>query len=427
MITRRSLIGTGLAATAVGTTIGATSIAGLAEARDVPSLAAVARPKRIDIGAIFAPRQGAEMAALVRRHTTVIVPENALKPSRIAPARDVRQMAPAKAVYDFARANGLGFHGHTLFWHKRPLGWAMSDDPEQVKRDYGGYIREMIAAFPETVSWDVFNEIFAEKRRLRDDPFLNAHGIDLIAHCLQVAKSANPAATLVINDYNLECAGTWCGQKRANALSVVGELIARGAPVDAIGIQGHLSSKYRPSGRKTLDFIRKLEHLGLDAHISELDVNDVALSLDVARRDQEIARYYGDFLGQVLKSGAVRRVTFWGLSDASHWIVKGYGGDTITGGTPRPAIFDADFAPKPAFDAVYRALEAAPARQAPLTATQAQAILSRGGYDPGRVDGAWGARSQAALNRFLDGRGQATRPTPDDAALRLLRRHRAAP
>ena len=74
-----------------------------------------------------------------------------------------------------------------------------------------GYIREMIAAFPETVSWDVFNEIFAEKRRLRDDPFLNAHGIDLIAHCLQVAKSANPAATLVINDYNLECAGTWCG------------------------------------------------------------------------------------------------------------------------------------------------------------------------------------------------------------------------
>jgi endo-1,4-beta-xylanase len=137
-----------------------------------------------------------------------------------------------------------------------------------------------------------------------------------------------------------------------------------GAPIHAVGIQAHLSTVYRASPRATLDMINAIADLGLDVFISELDVNDSTLPQNIAERDRLVAEYYEEFLTPVLAHGAVKRLVFWGISDYDNWVVQGYTQEKRKAGTgaARPALFDSQNRPKPAFHAVMRALASAPAR-----------------------------------------------------------------
>ena len=64
----------------------------------------------------------------------------------------------------------------------------------------------------------------------------------------------------------------------------------------------------------------------------------------------------------MLSHKAVKRVMFWGISDYDNWVVRGQTGERRKKGAARPALFDAENEPKPAFDAVVRVLKAAPSR-----------------------------------------------------------------
>lgn len=74
--------------------------------------------------------------------------------------------------------------------------------------------------------------------------------------------------------------------------------------------------------------------------------------------------------------------------------------------------------------AILRSGSAAPTGQSVRADTspdarEMQSLLTELGYDPGPVDGAWGQRSQTALDKFRRRAGSAVsgRPTTDDAAL----------
>ncbi len=74
---------------------------------------------------------------------------------------------------------------------------------------------------------------------------------------------------------------------------------------------------------------------------------------------------YRRYLDAALAEPAVAAVVTWGLSDRQSWIVAGRRhGFLHPGRLPqRPLPFDADLNPKPAFDAVIEAFQAAPQRQ----------------------------------------------------------------
>lgn len=389
--------------------------------KQVESLYRLGEEKGIDIGSAAEHFNPPAVIDIITRHCNVVTPENSLKPAKVAPSKTWRTYDTARGLYDYALDNGKKFHGHTLFWHRQPIRWAESDDFQEVKKLYGGFIRETINAFPKTASWDVFNEVLEEKSRFRNEFLIRKFGADFIEFCLKEAKSAAPDAKLVINDYHLSCAGDWCDRKRGNALSLVRELQKRGAPIDAVGIQAHLHSRYKASPQRTLSFARRMEKMGIDVYLSEMDVNDITFAKDPARRDKQVARYYYQFLSTVLSSKAVKRVTFWGISDAANWIVKGYAGDTIKGATPRPALFDQDNEPKPALEAVARALREAPVRITIVSVREAQEILAGAGYDPGTPDGVWGRKSLAALNALRADKGLSPAAELDLESQKLLK------
>jgi endo-1,4-beta-xylanase len=359
MLSRREVLGAGLglAASALGPKlVGAASDTGV-------SLRELGRSKGIDIGTAYSGTGVEKYRNLVAHHCELIVSENFMKPRALRAAVSTGYtFGPADRVAEFAALNGQKLHGHTLYWHEDPIRWAESDDYETVKQLYGGFIRDVVGRYNQAVSWDVFNEIVEEKRILRDEFLLRKFGYQFIDYCFRVANEAAPHARLVINDFNVECSTSWCGQKRANMLNFLNKLKSMKTPVHVVGIQSHLSSKYTPNPKATLQFIRRVADLGFDVYLSELDVNDSQFAADIEKRDRQVAQYYESYLTTVLAHKAVKRVNFWGISDYDNWVERGQTKEKRKSGGARPALFDTQNDPKPAFDAVVRALESAPVR-----------------------------------------------------------------
>ena len=329
----------------------------------VPSLREIAASRGLETGSCFANRGPQRYLDLLARHCDVLTPEWQLKPGYLrAKKADAYDFEVGDAIARFCDANGQGFHGHTLYWHEDPIRWAESSDLSEVKRLYGGFIGDVIARYPRAVSWDVMNEIAHENTVLRDDFLVSRFGYDFIEFCFRTAHESAPEARLVLNDYGLECGAAWCEARRRHMLEIVSELTRRGVPLHAIGVQGHLASNLRPDVSSTREFIARVADLGLDVYLSELDVNDTTFPDDIEIRDRMVAEIYEEFLTAVLENRAVKRVMFWGISDSDNWIMHGYAPEQRPTGRPRTALFDEHDAPKAAFQAVARAIAAAPSR-----------------------------------------------------------------
>lgn len=333
---------------------------------DHQTLAAAGRAVGIVIGSAMRASAPRSLAAIIARECDLVTPETALKPQTIAPARGKYRWSDADSIHRFAQRTGLQFHGHTLYWYKRPLDWIAEGGEGRSLDDiaalYGEFVGAVTGRYPDAVSWDVCNEIAGTSALLRDAFPVSRFGMDFVERLLHAARRSAPGARLVINENDLECGGHDCAAKRENVLAIVGDLRKRGAPLDALGIQSHLSSHRTPSGPETLRFIRELGQMGLDVYLSEMDVNDAELDADYRHRDEQVAAMYRDFLDTVLQSKRVKRVVFWGLADSVNWIADGDARRRRDGAPQRPALFDRSLGRKPAYYQVMEALKGAAAR-----------------------------------------------------------------
>lgn len=292
-ITRRALLASAGAAFA---------LPAAAAAANEPTLAELGRAKGIEIGTAWGGRGSRKYRELIAAHCDLIVHEWQLKPRFLKPDQHGPwRFEEADAIASFARARGKKLHGHTLYWHHESIRWAESADLAEAKRLYGGFLRAVVGRYPDFVSWDVMNEIADEKTMMREEPLLARFGFDFIDFCFRTVHEQAPGARLVLNDYNLECVERFCDDKRANMLEILKRLRAVGTPVHALGIQGHLSSRWQPAPGRTADFIARVADLGYEVYISELDVNDIDFSDSQAERDRQVAETYENFLSSVLE------------------------------------------------------------------------------------------------------------------------------
>lgn len=358
-LSRRRFAAAGLAA------LGALGAPGRAETgREPATLAEAGRSAGIEIGSAIRSNPDPALARIIAEECTLVTPETALKPPRVAPAPGRFSWDEAAKIYAFAERHGLSVHGHALYWYKQPLDWALRAGAglglAETVALYGDVAATVMRRFPGTRSWDVFNEIAGTGGRLRPDPVLDRFGLDFVERLLHRAREAAPGAKLAINENELECGD--CGQKRGHVLAILAELRKRRAPLDVLGVQGHLSSRRRPDPAETRAFLARVQDLGLEVFLSEMDVNDARLSRDWRQRDAEVAQIYADFLGPVLEVRAVRRLVFWGIADSANWIADGGAERRRDGKRQRPALFDRDLGRKPAYYAVRAALAGAPHR-----------------------------------------------------------------
>lgn len=224
------------------------------------------------------------------------------------------------------------------------------------------FIRNTVMRYAGKIkAWDVVNEAINDGTgTIRNsgpetsDNFYWAKylGRDYGLKAFNYAKAADPSALLFINDYNLESDS----RKLDSLIAYVNELKSKGAKIDGIGTQMHISINTSKTGIDNM-FV-KLAATGLKVRVSELDVrinpNDVAGFTPSSQSLSDQAAMYKyvaqSFIRNVL---AAQRhdLTVWGVADSDSWIV------TTQSKTDFPLLFDASYNKKPAYSALLQGLK----------------------------------------------------------------------
>lgn len=227
----------------------------------------------------------------------------------------------------------------------------------------GTYITTMVSRYKTKVkAWDVINELLDDNGNLRNNAnspapsgatdwlvWSNYLGRDYALKAFNYAKAADPTALLFINDYNLETRAV----KLDSLIAMVNELKTRGAKVDGIGTQMHISRSTSYDGIDKM--FQKLAATGLKVHVSELDVkinpSGVPGYILTPLEENYQAKMYNYVVASYLKyvpKAQQYGITVWGVSDNTSWLYNG--------GKEFPLLYHSDFSKKVAYSGVLNAL-----------------------------------------------------------------------
>ncbi|BBD58438.1 endo-1,4-beta-xylanase [Nostoc sp. HK-01] len=338
------------------------------------SLKELAAAKRLIYGAAIQYSQlllDRELANHVKHECGILVPEWELKWSvgkhPLRPSPNSFDFTGADWMANFAKANGLLLRGHTLIWHESLPPWFKSTVNSQNAKEFlGNHIKTVVQRYLGTIhSWDVVNEAIdlSDNRSdgLRTTPWLKLLGTNYIDLAFRLAAESDPNALLVYNDFGLDYDTPKDEAKRTAVLKLLERLKSQGTPIHALGIQAHLlpgNNKFNPE--KLRKFLRDVASLGLKIMITEMDITDKKLPVDIAMRDRIIAGVYEDYLSAVLDEKAVIAVITWGLSDRYTWLSQFQ--PRADKASVRPLPLDEQMQRKLAWNAIARAFENAPKR-----------------------------------------------------------------
>ena len=280
---------------------------------------------------------------------------------------------------------GLKLTGAHLLWHERTPAWLESLSRAQAQQAAASHIQRIAGFYRgRCFSWNVVNEAINPREHAADglrvdDPLLRALGPDFFESAFREARTADPAALLLYNDYDLELDTPDQQARRTALFHLLDRLQKAQVPIGGVGLQSHLKlAHFADFHEKTYrSFLHDLSQRGLKIVITELDVDDRGAPPAADERDQAVADIYARFLSVALDEPSVVALVTWGLCDPYSWLnhTKYFPQFVRPDGLPqRPLLFDAEFRPKPAYDAVLRALQQA-ARRTQSKARNSQFLI----------------------------------------------------
>ena len=221
--------------------------------------------------------------------------------------------------------NGFRQRGHNLVWP----GWKFNPRMTRMmaEKDPGVFRNYLMAQFYErmavtegkVIAWDVVNELMHEK-----DFFRYLPENESVVEWFRLAHELDPDAQLFINEYGM-LNGAQSPQNIREYLAKIDTLCSMGAPVQAIGIQGHVGAQPR-SPQQVLSDLDMFIDAGLPVQITEFDVD--------TEDEQLQADYTRDFLIAAYSHPVVTGVNLWGFWEGHQW-------------KPAAAMFRKDWSEKP--------------------------------------------------------------------------------
>ena len=303
--------------------------------------------------------RNAAFSRVLAQEAGILVPEYEMKREHIEPRRGALDLSACDEIAYFAKTHDMQFRGHPLVWHKRNPDWL--EDAVRSSRDetpLTSYIARMAGHFRGRMhSWDVVNEAIApgdgRSDGLRRSFWLDVFGPAYIDLAYHAARAADPDVLLVYNDWGCELGAPANDRFRAATLAFLDGALARGVPIGAYGMQGHLSAFGTSVDQEKLAaFLTKVKALGLKLIVTEHDVDDSGGASDIAIRDRAVADACRRFLDVVLDARPVAVLT-WGLSD--RFLNSPGLRAELAGYRPRMLPLDRDFERKPMWHAMMEA------------------------------------------------------------------------
>jgi len=316
-----------------------------------PPLKVLAAKRGLNIGVCVSPealRNDPGYGKLLAEQFDIVTPENAMKFAHIQPERGTFTWDDADQIVDFAVQHGMKIRSHTALWHHAVPEWIA--DGAFARRQWEQIAKDQIAAIAQRYGdrltyWDVVNEAIADDGQLRETIWLKTLGPDYLEKAYRWAHAAAPNVKLVYNDYGAEMKNA----KSDAIYAMARDFLDRGVPLHAIGFQMHFI-KSMPDPRKIAENLRRFAELGLELHVTELDIAIQKMSGTRAEQLEQQADLYRRVMEVCLSVKAVTVFQMWGLDDGHSWV------PWFTKQPDAALLFDRDYQPKPAYHAVTRTL-----------------------------------------------------------------------
>lgn len=327
-----------------------------------PPLKELAERRGIDIGSFASLkylRERAYSSILASEFEYVIIdgePNWRFEDHALRPTKDTFDFADMDQVFDFADQNDMPVRVQHMLWgddkwlpdwltqgnfSRAELLDIIHNHIKTVGARYKGKVRE----------YTVVNEAFSRELKTggNEDWWGKNLGREYIDNAFLWAREADPSAILILNDFGNETEG-----EISNLMyDYIKDAKSRGIPIDALGMQMHISNSNPPSTEKVVSNMKRFADLGLKIYITEFDVNMHNAAGSEEEKDARQAEIYVDMLNACLQVGpnVCPNFGFLGLIDRQSWY-NGIGLDDAD-----PLLFRSDYSPKPSFFAIREALQ----------------------------------------------------------------------
>jgi len=208
--------------------------------------------------------------------------------------------------------------GHPLVWHETVPAWAPTDLTVLEDR-LSNRVKDIVKHYAGLVDiWDVINEATVSARF--DNPvgrWVKKFGDDVcVGLALDWANSANPKATLLVNDFNISPSY----EKQLEKLKSANK------PFHAIGIQSHMH-KGTWTFQRAWEVCETYKRFGVPLHFTELTVLSGHLKIDddwhkyhqdwdsTTEGEKSQLEYVEKFYRLLFSHQAVSAITWWDFMD----------------------------------------------------------------------------------------------------------------
>ena len=248
----------------------------------------------------------------------------------------------------WCRSEGIRTKGHPLCWHTVCPPWLDGKKPAQVEALQWARIDRDVKAFKGLVdTWDVVNEAVVMPNHGEPNAISRMckrlGRVELIKTAFAHARKTNPAATLLLNDFDVS----------PRFEKLIRHCLDAGVTIDVIGIQSHMHAKYW-GVENAWQVCERFAKFDKPLHFTELTILSgkrktdddwhghhpgwVSTPAGEKRQAQRVAELY-----KVLFSHpSVEAITWWDFSDNGAWQ-----------GAPA-GLVRKDMSPKPAYDALMK-------------------------------------------------------------------------
>ena len=150
---------------------------------------------------------------------------------------------------------------------------------------------------------------------------MSQKGTTYIEQVFRWAHQADPHALLFYN----EAEGEGLNRKSDAIFAMVKDFRHRGVPIDGVGLQMHIPTLDKDISTMAADIsanIARLTALGLQVHITELDVS-LPLNSNGLPRSEDLTRQADIYRGVVracLNNAGCTAIQTWGFTDKYSWI-----------------------------------------------------------------------------------------------------------
>ena len=283
-----------------------------------------------------APEDAAKWKEVFLSHFNAGVIEAAFKWHEMEKERGKVDYAVVDSMLEWASAHGIPVRGHCIFWGipryvpewlkplgDEPLRLAVRQRARSIAARYRGQFAE----------YDLNNEM------IHGNWFEQRLGPQITRDMARWVKEGDPGAVLYFNDYDI-----LTGKRLDDYIQHIRTVLSSGAPMDGIGVQGHLHGDAFDEAelRRALDALGELK---LPVRITEFNFpgqrskyyqkRELRLSEEEeAAKADALRRYFRISFAHP----AVTGILMWGFWEGANWI-------------PQSSLYRRDWTPTPAAEA----------------------------------------------------------------------------